>query len=108
MEDANQRPATKVSHLVSSRASPYLALFSAKELSHVADHSIASQDGPTSAERSYTQNLERELKLIASAYHDLAGRLQMNNVILQRRAEAPKSWLGRQRKAMEGVGGLVR
>lgn len=63
---------------------------------------------PTSAERSYTQNLERELKLIASAYHDLAGRLQMNSVTLQRRAEAPKSWLGRQRKAMEGVGGLVR
>ncbi|KAK0508333.1 hypothetical protein JMJ35_009417 [Cladonia borealis] len=59
-------------------------------------------------EREYTQNLERELKLIASAYHDLAGRLQMNNVVLQRRAEAPKSWLGRQRKVMEGVGGLVR
>ena len=59
-------------------------------------------------ERDYTQNLERELKLMASAYHDLAGRLQMNNVVLQRRAEAPKSWLGRQRKAMEGVGGLVR
>lgn len=54
------------------------------------------------------QQLERELKLMASAYHDLAGRLQMNNVVLQRRAEAPKSWLGRQRKAVEGVGGLVR
>lgn len=68
----------------------------------------ATKNVPTSAERSYTQNLEREIKLIASAYHDLAGRLQMNNVILQRRTEAPKSWLGRQRKAMEGVGGLVR
>lgn len=74
----------------------------------VADRSMPSQNVPTSAELSYTQNLERELKLIASAYHDLAGRLQMNNVVLQRRAEAPKSWLGRQRKAMEGVGGLVR
>ena len=76
--------------------------------SHIANHSILSQDIPTSAERSYTQNLERELKLVASAYHDLAGRLQLNNVVLQRRAEAPKSWLGRQRKAIEGVGGLVR
>lgn len=77
-------------------------------MSHGADHTILSQTVPTPAERSYTQNLERELKLIASAYHDLAGRLQMNSVTLQRRAEAPKSWLGRQRKAMEGVGGLVR
>jgi protein HOOK3 len=59
-------------------------------------------------ERAYTRNLERENKLMASAYHDLAGRLQMNNVVLQRRADAPKSWLGRQRKAMEGIGGLVR
>ena len=69
---------------------------------------IPSQNAPPSGECSYTQNLERELKLVVSAYHDLAGRLQMNNVVLQRRAEAPKSWLGRQRKAMEGVGGLVR
>ena len=83
-------------------------LFSASGPSHKADHIYPSQNAPLSAERSYTQNLERELKLMASAYHDLAGRLQMNNVILQRRAETPKSWLGRQRKAMEGVGGLVR
>ena len=83
-------------------------LFSASEISHVTDHRASSQNIPTPAELSYTQNLERELKLIASAYHDLAGRLQMNNVVLQRRADAPKSWLGRQRKAMEGVGGLVR
>lgn len=74
----------------------------------IADHNVTVQNVPTPAERSYTQNLERELKLIASAYHDLASRLQMNNVTLQRRAEAPKSWLGRQRKVMEGVGGLVR
>lgn len=83
-------------------------ILSAWKKSRFADHGIPSQDVPTSAERSYTQNLERELKLIESAYHDLAGRLQMNNVVLQRRAEAPKSWLGKQRKAMEGVGGLVR
>lgn len=83
-------------------------LLYASEISHVTDHRISWQNPPTAADLSYTQNLERELKLIASAYHDLAGRLQMNNVVLQRRADAPKSWLGRQRKAMEGVGGLVR
>ena len=74
----------------------------------IADLNITFQNVPTPAQRSYIQNLEREIKLIASAYHDLASRMQMNNVTLQRRAETPKSWLGRQRKAMEGVGGLVR
>ncbi|KAL9098683.1 MAG: hypothetical protein Q9163_005697 [Psora crenata] len=59
-------------------------------------------------DRIYIQNLERELKLMASAYHDLAGRLQMSSVTLQRRADAPKSWLGRQRRAMEGPTGLAR
>ncbi|KAL6720149.1 hypothetical protein ACLMJK_002070 [Lecanora helva] len=70
---------------------------------------IAIQQGSRSREETmYTQNLERELKLMASAYHDLAGRLQMSNVVLQRKSEAPRSWLGRQRKAMEGVSGLTR
>lgn len=73
-----------------------------------ANEEPATKNAPSPGECLYTQNLERELKLVASAYHDLAGRLQMNNVILQRRAEAPKSWLGRQRKAMDGVGGLAR
>ena len=107
VEDINKEIAMKVSHRVTLKRSPMFTL-SAWKKSRFADHRIPSQDVPTSAERSYTQNLERELKLIASAYHDLAGRLQMNNVVLQRRAEAPKSWLGKQRKAMEGVGGLVR
>ena len=71
--------------------------------------SLASQPQHSSAQdRFHVQNLERELKLMASAYHDLAGRLQMNNVTLQRRAEAPRSWLGRQRKALEGPTGLSR
>ena len=73
---------------------------------------LASQPQPqqqsSAHDRFHIQNLERELKLMASAYHDLAGRLQMNNVVLQRRAEAPRSWLGRQRKAMEGPTGLSR
>ena len=45
---------------------------------------------------------------MASAYHDLAGRLQMTNATLQRRAEAPKSWLGRQRLAVEVPTGMTR
>ncbi|KAF6219763.1 hypothetical protein HO133_003588 [Letharia lupina] len=108
VEDANKLPATKVSHRVFITSFSIFSPLLVGGISHFTDHSTPSQNVPTSAERSYTQNLEREIKLIASAYHDLAGRLQMNNVILQRRTEAPKSWLGRQRKAMEGVGGLVR
>ncbi|KAG8526267.1 uncharacterized protein KY384_000260 [Bacidia gigantensis] len=58
--------------------------------------------------RSYIQNLELETRLMASAYHDISSRLQMHNVTLQRRAEPPKNWLGRQRRALEGPIGLAR
>jgi hypothetical protein len=43
--------------------------------------------------------LKRENKLMATAFHDLSGRLQMNNVTLQRRSE-PKSYLNKQRQAV--------
>ena len=108
MEDAIREPAMKVSHWVLLQGFSMCSRQRRQRKLLIADLNIAFQNVPTPAERSYTQNLERELKLIASAYHDLASRMQMNNVTLQRRAEAPKSWLGRQRKAMEGFGGLVR
>jgi protein HOOK3 len=38
----------------------------------------------------------------------MTSRLQSNTVILQRRSEAPKSWLGKQRVAVGGAGGMVR
>jgi len=47
--------------------------------------------------------LKRENKLIGSAWWDLAGRLQMNNVSLQRRSEAPRGWLRAQRDQVQGV-----
>lgn len=43
------------------------------------------------------KNLQRENALIATAWYDLNSRLQSNHVILQRRNDAPKSWLNRQR-----------
>lgn len=86
---------------------PAWTLFEALRSSK-SNRDVIIQTTPSPEERSYIQNLERENKLMASAYYDLTSRLQMNNVILQRRAEVPKSWLGRQRKAMEAVGGLVR
>lgn len=43
------------------------------------------------------KNLQRENALIATAWYDLNSRLQSNHVVLQRRQDAPKSWLNRQR-----------
>ncbi|KAF2180253.1 hypothetical protein K469DRAFT_593143, partial [Zopfia rhizophila CBS 207.26] len=52
--------------------------------------------------------LRRENKLITSAWYDMTCRLQSNTVVLQRKAEAPKSWLGRQRVAVGGASSSVR
>jgi protein HOOK3 len=54
------------------------------------------------------ENLRRENKLITSAWYDMTMRLQSNTVVLQRRSEAPKSWLGKQRVAVGGSSSLVR
>lgn len=53
-------------------------------------------------------NLRRENKLITSAWYDMTMRLQSNTVVLQRRSEAPKSWLGKQRLAVGGSSSLGR
>ena len=53
-------------------------------------------------------NLRRENKLITSAWYDMTMRLQSNTVVLQRRSEQPKSWLGKQRLAVGGSSSLVR
>lgn len=47
------------------------------------------------------ENLKRENKLMASAFHDMAGRLQMNTVNLQRRNEPPRSWMNKMRRQLE-------
>ncbi|KAI9823317.1 MAG: hypothetical protein M1832_002541 [Thelocarpon impressellum] len=41
--------------------------------------------------------LARENALMATAWHDLSSRLQQSSVVLQRRSEAPRSWLNKQR-----------
>ncbi|KAK3191800.1 hypothetical protein K4F52_002226 [Lecanicillium sp. MT-2017a] len=48
------------------------------------------------------KNLERENALIATAWYDLTSRLQSNHVVLQRRHDAPKSWLNKQRQMVNG------
>jgi protein HOOK3 len=43
-----------------------------------------------------------------SAWYDMTTRLQSNTVILQRKSEAPKSWLGKQRVVVGGTSTLGR
>jgi protein HOOK3 len=54
------------------------------------------------------ESLRRENKLIMSAWYDMTTRLQSNTVILQRKSEAPKSWLGKQRVVVGGTSTLGR
>ncbi|KAI0101916.1 hypothetical protein GGR51DRAFT_528917 [Nemania sp. FL0031] len=49
------------------------------------------------------KNLERENATIASAWYDLSSRLQSNHIVLQRRTEAPKSWLNKQRQLINAT-----
>ncbi|GAP88953.1 putative microtubule binding protein [Rosellinia necatrix] len=44
------------------------------------------------------KNLQRENAMIATAWYDLSSRLQSNHFVLQRRNDAAKSWLNRQRQ----------
>lgn len=48
------------------------------------------------------KNLQRENALITSAWYDLSSRLQSNHVVLQRRNDAPRSWLNKQRQLVNG------
>lgn len=41
--------------------------------------------------------LQRENRLMVTAWYDLSGRLQNNGVSLGRRRQEPKSWIGKQR-----------
>ncbi|KAI1269404.1 hypothetical protein F5Y18DRAFT_369810 [Xylariaceae sp. FL1019] len=49
------------------------------------------------------KNLQRENALITTAWYDLTSRLQSNHVVLQRRSDAPKSWLNRQRQLVNAT-----
>ncbi|KAI4640890.1 uncharacterized protein J4E78_010532 [Alternaria triticimaculans] len=54
------------------------------------------------------ENLRRENALVKSMWYDMNQRLLSNTVILQRRSEAPKGWLGKQRAAVGGSSVLGR
>ncbi|KAL1306446.1 hypothetical protein AAFC00_005145 [Neodothiora populina] len=64
----------------------------AKELATI-KKTMPTQQAPS---KDYTI-LQRENKLMASAWFDLSSRLQSNTVMVGRRKESPKSFLGKQR-----------
>lgn len=55
------------------------------------------------ADEKVIKNLQRENAMITTAWYDLTSRLQSNHVVLQRRQDAPKSWLNKQRQLVNGV-----
>ena len=60
-----------------------------------------TSDGDAPELRKELDILRRENRLMATAYYDLASRLQMNSVTLQRRAEPPRSWLNIHRRQVD-------
>lgn len=44
------------------------------------------------------ENLQRELSLMTSAWYDMTSRMQSDAIVVQRRSEAPKSFLNKQRR----------
>ncbi|EMC96154.1 hypothetical protein BAUCODRAFT_70591 [Baudoinia panamericana UAMH 10762] len=51
--------------------------------------------------------LQRENQLMASAWYDLAGRLQYQSAPAGRRRYEPKSWIGKQRALVGPHNNLV-
>ncbi|AEO61555.1 hypothetical protein MYCTH_2311822 [Thermothelomyces thermophilus ATCC 42464] len=67
---------------------------------------LAESGGAFAAHKAATdqiiKNLQRENAMITTAWYDLTSRLQSNHVVLQRRHDAPRSWLNKQRQMVNG------
>lgn len=78
-----------------------------KELEAAKEQASKSGTGMTKAEEKAMTQLKKENQLMTSAWFDLTSRIQKENVIVSRRRESPKSWLGKQRMAVGlGVSGI--
>jgi len=49
------------------------------------------------------KTLLRENAMMATAWYDLTSRLQSNHVVLQRRQDAPRSWINKQRQMVNAT-----
>ncbi|KAK4118719.1 hypothetical protein N657DRAFT_659461 [Parathielavia appendiculata] len=67
---------------------------------------LAENGGAYATQKAATEqiikNLQRENAMITTAWYDLTSRLQSNHVVLQRRHDAPRSWLNKQRQMVNG------
>ncbi|KAK4140904.1 uncharacterized protein C8A04DRAFT_39535 [Dichotomopilus funicola] len=68
---------------------------------------LAENGGALAAHKAATdqiiKNLRHENAMITTAWYDITSRLQSNHVVLQRRHDAPKSWLGKQRQMVNAT-----
>ncbi|EAQ86744.1 hypothetical protein CHGG_07997 [Chaetomium globosum CBS 148.51] len=68
---------------------------------------LAENGGAFAAHKAATEqfinNLQRENAMITTAWYDLTSRLQSNHVVLQRRHDAPRSWLNKQRQMVNAT-----
>ncbi|KAL2160115.1 hypothetical protein VTH06DRAFT_1770 [Thermothelomyces fergusii] len=68
---------------------------------------LAESGGALAAHKAATdqiiKNLQRENAMITTAWYDLTSRLQSNHVVVQRRYDAPRSWLNRQRQMVNAT-----
>lgn len=62
-----------------------------------------SPEAQKAANDSMIKNLTRENALIATAWYDLTSRMQSNIVVLQRRQDAPRAWLNKQRQMVNST-----
>lgn len=62
-----------------------------------------NEESPNS--RTGNEALQTELDKMSDAWYDITRRLQSDAVVMQRRSEAPRSWLGKMRRV---VGSTVR
>lgn len=68
----------------------------------------ASKQPQTTALTPDMATLQRENRLMASAWYDVTARLQNNGVSLGRRKQEPKSWIGKQRALVGPGSSMVR
>lgn len=63
-----------------------------------------ANDSPSSIQNA--RALKEELDSMTDAWYDITRRMQSDAVVMQRRSEAPKSWLGKMRRGVVGGNGM--
>ncbi|KAF2454400.1 hypothetical protein BDY21DRAFT_102988 [Lineolata rhizophorae] len=89
-----------IAELKNKRQDDEIAMAALREKLEAAEKG-AGEKGQAEMQRA----LERETRLVAAAFYDLSSRMQSASIVLQRRGDGPRSWLGRQRLAVAQVGG---